>query len=72
MRFFSACTVPFHIIAIAPKSGVTSPQTSEPAAIIRAALQKRSLCLFIFKFRYLLSILIFGKGGRIRQPVHTF
>ena len=50
----------------------TSPQTSEPAAIIRAALHNQSLCLFIFNFRYLLSILIFGEWGRIRQHVHTF
>ena len=50
----------------------TSSQISEPTAIIRAALHNRSLCLFIFNFRYLLSILIFGKWGRIRQAVHTF
>ena len=55
-----------------PDSYKTSPQTSEPAAIIRAALYNRSLCLFIFNFGYLLSILIFGEWGKIRQPVHTF
>ena len=50
----------------------TSPQTSEPVALIRAVLHNRSLCLFIFNFSYLLLILIFGEWGRIRQPVHTF
>ena len=60
-----------------PKSGIhscrTDPQTSEPAVIIRAALHNRSLCLFIFNFRYFfISILIFGEWRRIRQPVHTF
>ena len=49
-----------------------SPQTSEPADIFRAALRNRSFCLFIFNFLYLLSNLILGKLGRIKQLVHTF
>ena len=39
----------------------TSPQTPEPAVIIRAALHNQSLCLFIFSFHYVLSIFIFGE-----------
>ena len=50
----------------------TSPLTSEPVAIFKAALHNQSLCLFILNFRYLLSILSFREWGRIRQPAHSF
>ena len=52
----------------------TSSQTPKPAVIniMRATLHNRSFCLFIFNFRYLPSILIFGELGRIKQHVHTF
>ena len=84
----SSCSLPFRIakaklafssliygndeVLLHRHFNLTSPPTSEPVAIIRAALHNRSLCLFIFNFRDLLSFLIFGEWGRIKQPVHTF
>ena len=55
-----------------PNSYKTSHQTSEPAAIIRAALHNRSLWFLVLNFRYLLSVIIFRESGKIRQLVHTF
>ena len=57
------------LVPIAPQTGIQTLTEQalrpEPAAIIRAALHNRSLCLILFNFRYLLSILIFGEWDQI-------